>query len=165
MKVRQGFVSNSSSSSFIVAFPRGMRTKSEDVHRYLFGEEETVSCYDYSITTKQAADIVTGDMREQCPNNLGKLADFLSYDVDGKYPTLCDFWDGEKRMYDKNAYMDALEKHAAAIIEDAHKELGLAPGGYDFYVFEYSDNDGEWGVVMEHGDIFANVPYDRQSHH
>lgn len=34
-----------------------------------------------------------------------------------------------------------------------------------YYVVEYSDNDGESQSIMEHGDVFRNIPHMRISHH
>ncbi len=40
----------------------------------------------------------------------------------------------------------------------------LAEGETKYY-FHYSDNDGELGTIMEHGDIFSNLERERESHH
>ena len=34
-----------------------------------------------------------------------------------------------------------------------------------FYIFEFSDNEGELETALEHGDIFENLRYERFSHH
>jgi hypothetical protein len=43
MKVRTGFVSNSSSSSFLLLLPHEVSTKPENLQRVLFGKQETLS--------------------------------------------------------------------------------------------------------------------------
>lgn len=68
MKRRSGFVSNSSSSSFIVGFERRPASV-EEVHKVLFKEdlnEDThVTVYDYTISTKEVAQRVFNDLKEQ----------------------------------------------------------------------------------------------------
>lgn len=50
MKIRSGFVSNSSSSSFIVGFPK-LPSSPEDLERMMFDEPELVQPYDFSQGT------------------------------------------------------------------------------------------------------------------
>ena len=78
MKIRNGFVSNSSSSSFVVAFPMKPETFQE-IHREMFGdvlylshpyEREAVSSFDM-------AQIVFEDIKRQEPNDVTKIADQL----------------------------------------------------------------------------------------
>lgn len=67
MKIRQGFVSNSSSSSFVVAFPEQPKS-SEDVLEMMFpgnSPDEVISIYDYSKTCKEIADRVWQDVEKQ----------------------------------------------------------------------------------------------------
>ena len=67
MKIRAGFVSNSSSSSFVVAFPKQPES-AQDVLEMLFpGQkpDDIISIYDYSKTCKEIADRVWVDVRKQ----------------------------------------------------------------------------------------------------
>ncbi len=64
MKVRQGFVSNSSSSSFIVSFKKKPKTK-KDVYKEMFNERYYIIDY-YDIekkSTEQISDIVFNDLK------------------------------------------------------------------------------------------------------
>lgn len=65
MKIRNGFVSNSSSSSFIVAFPEKPRSK-EDVLKFMFnGKEGGVSGYDNDgLSYDQVAEKVFADISD-----------------------------------------------------------------------------------------------------
>ena len=97
MKTRQGFVSNSSSSSFVVAIPKVPTSNKEvreglffeagtemlDMKQLMFGEELTIyGPYDDNqqnpFDTQVIADIVKKDMDEQTPNSVEAIADELS---------------------------------------------------------------------------------------
>jgi len=66
MKTRNGFVSNSSSSSFVVAFPKRPKTL-EEVKKFLFGDknaEGEVEYYDSKIPVDQVAEQVLRDIQD-----------------------------------------------------------------------------------------------------
>ena len=76
MKIRQGFVSNSSSSSFLVMFPKEMKSK-EEVHNALFpnGKEFSISSYnwqgdDFIYSSEQISNQVWSDIKNQDPNDI-----------------------------------------------------------------------------------------------
>ena len=64
MKTRNGFVSNSSSSSFVVAFPKKPKTVA-DVFKYMFnGKEGGVSIYDHpGLSYTQVSEILFNDLK------------------------------------------------------------------------------------------------------
>ena len=96
MKVRQGFVSNSSSSSFIVAFPKDFEITSDNVRQYLFGEQEHVTAYHESFSTKQIAEQVTRDMLAQTPND----EDAIKENLDGHDPEGPDLYEFRRKSKD-----------------------------------------------------------------
>jgi hypothetical protein len=63
MKVRQGFVSNSSSSSFVVAFAKVPQSR-EELKALLWGSQERLSIYDDGITTEEASRTLWCDLQE-----------------------------------------------------------------------------------------------------
>ena len=68
MKTRNGFVSNSSSSSFVVAFPFIPKTVDE-LKTLLFGASQSLDYYgDMTVDTNTAAQIIFEDMKKQKPN-------------------------------------------------------------------------------------------------
>lgn len=167
MKIRQGFVSNSSSSSFIVAFPKDMEVTSDNVHNHLFGPAfSSITAYDWigTFSTKEIADQVTRDIREQKPNVDEQIAEALGGHLPGS-PDMDRFRvrkaDGKGYDYDWDAYTAANAAFRAQMAEKIKKEFA----GQDVYTFEYSDNDGSFMCTMEHGGIFDNVPHMRISNH
>ncbi len=65
MKIRNGFVSNSSSSSFVVAFPKKPKS-AEDVHKMMFdGKEGKIQPYDFvdGLSYSQIAERVWNDLK------------------------------------------------------------------------------------------------------
>jgi hypothetical protein len=161
MKIRSGYVSNSSSSSFIVSFPKGFEPTHENVKNYLFPDgANNVFVYDYHASVEDVVDCVVRDMTEQKPNNIPMLLKELEDVADDQAPDLDNFKSPENdRMYDWEAYEAALRDYA---------EIQMTKYDFkteDLYIFSYSDNDGRFFTVMEHGDIFSAVKHKRFSHH
>jgi hypothetical protein len=194
MKIRNGFVSNSSSSSFIVGFKRKPKTVAE-LKTLLFGDAEHMTMYDYTISTQDAAQQVFNDLKGKRPltkekmlNTLNsgyfpgyphmdyrsdKPSDLLRKEFYDKYPKLGEnLWSPDK-LKNKDAqalarkFVEAQEGEWAAerkMVDDSAKlyfDEVVIPKmkGYKVYAFSYSDNDGEMGCVLEHGDTFHNLPH------
>ena len=62
MKIRNGFVSNSSSSSFIVAFPQRPKTE-EETFQMMFNSEEDIETYGERLSTKEIVSVVFSDIK------------------------------------------------------------------------------------------------------
>ena len=79
MKIRSGFVSNSSSSSFVVIFPKIPKNQ-EDVKNMLFkeGEKTYSSAYDDDCwPVDQVAQTVWDDICNQEKNDIEKAIDMV----------------------------------------------------------------------------------------
>lgn len=176
MKIRNGFVSNSSSSSFVVVFPTEPKSV-EDVKKYLFKEDQQYFLNPYdddNYTVGQVAETVWNDI---CSQEKNKFKDIISEISSGSLdvadaPDYNDFYhitDWNQRW---KAYDDACEKHAKKI---ANKMFNLRKmklkkiNGEEIteamYIFEYSDNDGSYFSSLEHGDLFRNLKHVRISKH
>jgi len=150
MKTRNGFVSNSSSSSFIVAFPYIPETV-EEVKQMLFGDIERIDIYDYSITTSQMAGVVFKDMLDSGIVNKEKIMEEVSL---GQFPG-CPEHDYNYRDEEAmNKYFEIWDKAAVKLGNDF---INANLNGH-FFIFEYCDNDGPLYSTMEHGDIFSRLP-------
>ena len=249
MKVRECLVSNSSSSSFIVAFPKKPESVSDVAAMMHVELGKIIDYYDNKAetsvvvkqvfedinknkkaTSKQIAELLSqryyyarhsGNMygnnlpygwvdRDKYYGNdeklLAKLAKlFIEEDAESKkrwkkeaeivrkygmnmpenYSKLSeeekDKWNKKlskwhetceeykKCRSDDFKKLDAIWKKKRSLMDelskiDAKRFLKDNNGKY-IYVFKYSDNDGEFGCAMEHGEIFKSLPHVRVSHH
>lgn len=200
MKVRTGFVSNSSSSSFILALPHAP-TSVEELAGWMFpdGVPEHISIYDNVIHGQEAVEAAFRDLKadDDLSNELAlgyrggsgsitdkqALADMISgtmYVVPKgmkwpEYPWRTDSADRyphDGTQEEQDAYRerqrarwadhDAKKRVVAeALLEKLRKDH---PDKQLFRV-SYSDNDGTFNCVMEHGNVFKNLPGYRISHH
>ena len=217
MKIRQGFVSNSSSSSFIIAFKDVPESAREMLDTLFPGGEAIVKCYDHEMFTTDIAEQVFADIQkkdskivlgvdpdeylraDQCfattveekifrAAALGKVntpreddahANFIALSdseaadpdtfraaIDEMHAARYQFdppgeetdanWDELYKIRQKN-YEKWLSKHV--------KKFLAKTKGYTYYLLDYSDNDGPDGTLLEHGDIFSNIPHIRISNH
>lgn len=76
MKIRTGFVSNSSSSSFLVWFTM-MPQSVEELKALLFGDRQAIEKYDYTVATSVAAAIIWQDLQNQQPATAEDMRDEL----------------------------------------------------------------------------------------
>jgi len=67
MRVRLGFVSNSSSSSFTVIFPKEPDS-AEEIQELLFGDRQIIEIHDHRISASDAAQTIWEDIQEDGPS-------------------------------------------------------------------------------------------------
>lgn len=166
MKIRAGFVSNSSSSSFILAFEKQPKDMM-DLKKILLGEDE-IYCGPYNgncFSASTVAETVWTDMNKNGPAGLDAVAEEFNSgylpDLDVIERPHCGLEDSDEVWRTKHDdYYDKRAKMARNIAEkfmEEHKD-------YVFFVVEYEDHDPLGGAI-EHGDLFENIEYVRISKH
>lgn len=189
MKIRTGFVSNSSSSSFIVAFDKTPESVKE-VKRVLFGDEKEIKCYNSRVSTIAMAEIVFRDITrqnysafntenkaiksiaEELERGLPEVEGYdrddlsMSFEESNKiYGRLSGKYDDPEAIRRLNKELKAAEAPYKKKRKEVAKEFVKENKGKAFYIFEYSDNDGEIFSTMEHGGIFDKLKHIRVCKH
>lgn len=153
MKIRAGFVSNSSSSSFVVAFKKEPKTV-EDVKKALFEDyKEYFHPYDHiHYSAWQVAETVFEDIQEQKANSKKEISEAFSGWLEGQ-PQYENFTD-TKGDIDWGGYEKANKKFQDKLMKKFMEENLNS----FIYSFNYEDNNGAYFCALEHGDLFHRLP-------
>ena len=185
MKIRTGFVSNSSSSNFIVAFPHKPKSIKE-TKEMLFGTQNVhhVSFYGgkgcTEVDTQRIAESVYNDIKTKRKSEAKRSmvrsltnGHFDWYEdaemFPGRYDNHVEIFkldinkkEDIKEMHRLWAEADKInKKRATAIVEffmSMNQESWIATLGY-------ADEDGYWGSILEHTGIFNRLEHIKTSCH
>lgn len=156
MKIRTGFVSNSSSSSFLLIFDK-KPTSGLDVLAHIWpglgmigNPYDTFECFPVS----KAAEAVWEQVKGQKPLNKEQIVRNFSSS-----------WEAYGDYNSREMSYDERTKAAEAKGPELAKEfLAEAKGKYVYYV-SFGDDEGSFGSTMEHGDVFRRIPHKSFSNH
>jgi len=172
MKIKSDFVTNSSSSSFVVAWPKKI-TCLEDVEVYI-GKEFSGTVYHDAMaqtpvtSTSKAAkqmfstQISCGYVHEIESSLSNHQRDFCERnDVTQKELFANVVW--REQCWDEHTKLT--RRAEDTFTEKFFKKIHAKRKRYYLYVFTYSDNEGEYFSRMEHGGIFEKLEHQVISQH
>ncbi len=156
MKIKLSFVTNSSSSSFVVAFPKRIKFL-DDVKKYI-EDKKAKTVFNDAINQRPLIAKPTG--KKVLKEVIAKLNS-------GYYPTAPDWLDDfeafkkEHSLTTAEVYKTFLKefdekfgKKCTEVLGPIAKKFLTEAEGQYIYFFEYGDEDGEYFSEMEHGSTF-----------
>ena len=181
MKIRTGFVSNSSSSSFVVAFSHKPESV-EDLKEMMFGKQEWHhgGCYGDSgdVPTKDIADAVFREVKDK--ESAGKLKVYKAirhgyfswYMIESLLPGRHDSFDMTKHLSWDNdrdemqrCWTESEKINDGRAIDIANAFLKVHDGEHFIATMWFADEDGGFWSMMEHSGIFGRLDHIRTSYH
>lgn len=168
MKTRYGFVSNSSSSSFILNFPNGKPKSKDELQKILFGERKEYHVpYD---TEFYPSDVIADAIWSQLSiasvatkeeilniikNGYPSLEPWVEKMLTVKYPEVDNYATNNKISW--KVWEAEHNKYAEQFMTMFHDDK--------YYILEFSDRDSSLQGAIEHGTALNSVTTLKISHH
>lgn len=169
MKTRTGFVSNSSSTNFLVGFYRKPESV-EELREYLFRKDEVFhhpySEHEHEYSTQTVAERVFNDLVNLEPLTYEQMVEELSHGWfdGGIWPSgeIVDMCEDENKKVDWDRYKELIKQNAEWALK------GFMPRHENkvFFLLRYaSDEDDSMSAAIEVGGTFDCVPHLTVNHH
>ena len=169
MKLKMDFVTNSSSSSFIVVFPNKIMHV-DDVLKFIADKQQATTVFNDAmelkpwikndeLTLSKVAKEITHGSVDGCNSSWGNDSGFC-LDNNIKRDDLRNNIEWNRLMWDEHELKDNV-----SAVNVAKKFMKGLPNESYIYVFEYGDNSGEYFARLEHDDIFHELKHIRVSKH
>ena len=179
MKIRNGFVSNSSSSSFVVAFPKKPENQQELQDMMFTSFQQSISLYDNNVSTEEICRLVFHEICDQEESaNEDEIADHFyglrdqelssvfggtPYVLD-RAPKRKDFdTNDEFEEADRSFWRNESDEDLRYAKERAQEFMKENKGAF-ILCTSYSDHK-KIESIMEHGNIFRNLEHIKIDNH
>jgi len=194
MKIRNGFVSNSSSSSFILKLGK-LPTSVEETKVMFYGENPPIltNFWDDAISTQKVAEVLFKDFKDPDTMNLNQMISEVKEELGGfdeySYREGYDFVEGTEfgdefnKLYDKIKYFektsnkygknwdwkkhyDKIDEMSKPMLDLVEKAIRVKYNEDDvFCKMEYADESGGIFAYIEHGGVLDPITVQKFSHH
>lgn len=153
MKIRQGFVSNSSSSSFLIGLPR-VTTSPRAMQRMLFGRNTEFFYNNTVYSTLNLATIILDNLTVIPDNNIGRIVNVLRRG----------WWDFCPDDKEPNETWDDYYERCRVLLEEYWGQHATMFKDCVIYTGNFEDHS-DLGALIESGAAFERVPHLRISEH
>lgn len=181
MRIKTGFVTNSSSSSFMVAWPNKI-VKLEDILKYIPQKDKAKQVFDDSKrfdpilmnpNDKKIIHVISEEMTNGYMDEIESQLNVGGSSWDG-YGNFKDNFmvrhritedDLKEDYYTGNLIWEEYDNYRLILAQELAVKFCKENEGRFLYVYEYGDEDGSFFSEMEHGETFRSVNHIHISKH